>query len=66
MSSPAVTPGTIWGVPRDRVYVAMNDTPTIEGDGSVYFTSDRTAVRAKVRAGFAFAHAAAVVKITTA
>lgn len=62
--SPAVAAGTIWGIPRARTYVVLREDASIETDNSVYFTSDRVAVRAKLRAGFLFPHAAAVVKIT--
>lgn len=64
--SPAVTPGTVWGIPRDRTYLVVRDGARIEVDRSVYFTSDRVAVRATMRAGFGYPHPAAVVKITAA
>jgi hypothetical protein len=36
----------------------------VEADRSVCFTSDRVAVKATMRAGFGFVHAASVVKVT--
>lgn len=62
--SPAVASGVTWGIPRSRVYVIIRDDATVETDKSVYFTSDRIAVKATMRLGFGFAHAAAVVKIS--
>ena len=62
--SPAVAAGTIWGIPTGRCYVVLREDASIETDASVYFTSDRVAVRAKLRAGFLFPHAAAVAKIS--
>lgn len=61
--SPAVSQGTIFGVPQDRVYVAMREDAEVSSDSSVFYTSDRVAVRAKLRAGFAFPHEEAIVKI---
>lgn len=62
--SPAVTPGTIWGIPRDRVHLVVRAGATVETDSSVFFTSDRVAVKATMRVGWGFPHAAALVKIT--
>ncbi|MFI2104101.1 phage major capsid protein [Isoptericola sp. NPDC019693] len=62
--SPAVTAGTVWGIPRDRVLVVTREDVTLEVDKSVFFTSDRVAVKAIMRVGFGFPHAAAVQKIT--
>ncbi|MSS84546.1 phage major capsid protein [Actinomycetaceae bacterium WB03_NA08] len=64
--SPAVTPGTVWGIPRDRVLVITREGTEIAVDESVFFTSDRVAVRAIMRVGFAYPHAEAVQKITLA
>ncbi len=62
--SPAVPVGTVWGIPASRSYVVVREDATIDVDASPFFTSDRTAVRATLRVGFAFPHAAALVKIT--
>lgn len=64
-TSPAVTRGSIWGIPGDRVFVVVREDATVEADHSVFFTSDRVAVRATMRVGFLFSHAAAIQKITT-
>jgi len=63
--SPAVTAGVVWAIPADRVFVVLRADTRLEVDRSVYFTSDRVAVKASMRVGFGFAHAAAVIKIST-
>lgn len=64
--SPFVAANTVWAVDRSRIYLVVRTNATIEADRSVYFTSDRVAVKATMRAGFGFVHAAALVKVTTA
>lgn len=66
ITSPAVAVGEVWGVPADRVYLVIRDDATVETDRSVFFTSDRVAVRATMRVGFAFPQPLAIVKITKA
>lgn len=61
--SPAVTAGTIWGIPRSRSYVVRRQDVDLQTDASVYFTSERIAVRASLRVGFAFPQPAAIAKI---
>lgn len=61
--SPAVTTGTVWGIPKSRAYVVIREGAVLEIDKSVYFTSDRVAARAIMRVTFAFPHAAAIQKI---
>lgn len=63
-SSPAVTPGTVWAVPRDRVLIVLRDNAKVEASTDAYFSSDRVGVKATMRAGFAFPHPAAIIKIT--
>lgn len=62
--SPSVVAGTVWGIDGSRSYLVIREDATVEVDASPFFTSDRTAVRAVERVGFAFPHAASVVKIT--
>lgn len=64
--TPAVTKGTVWAIPRDRVYTVIHSEAQLTADESVYFTSDRIAVRATTRVGFGFPHAAAIIKVTAA
>lgn len=63
LTSPGVTSGTIWGLPKARLFVVRRKTVDLQVDRSAYFTSDRTAVRATMRVGFAFPHEAAVQKV---
>lgn len=62
--SPAVTPGTVWGIPQGRTIIAVRRDVTLDIDRSVYFTSDRVAVRATMRLAMLFPHAAAIQKIS--
>ncbi len=62
--SPAVTAGTVWGIPRTRSLLVRRTGTTLEVDRSAYFTSDKTAIRATSRVGFGFPQAAAVQEIT--
>lgn len=60
-----VTAGTVWGYDRDKVWIVLRDDAKIEVDRSVFFTSDRVAIKATMRVGFAFTQPATVVEITT-
>lgn len=62
--SPGVTAGTIWGIPKGRTVVALRRDPKLEIDHSVFFTSDRVAIKATLRAAILFPHAGAVQKVT--
>lgn len=64
--SPFVAANTLWAIDSSRVYLVVRQNAVVEADRSVYFTSDRVAVKATMRAGFGFVHAASVVKVTTA
>jgi HK97 family phage major capsid protein len=61
--SPQAAQGVIWGLAADRILTVLREDATVETDRSVYFTSDRVAVKGVMRIGFAFLHNAAVVKI---
>ena len=63
-TTPACPKGTIWGIPKDSVVVAVRKDLTLTKDESVYFTSDVTAVRALARVTTVFGHPASVQKIT--
>jgi len=65
-SSPAVTVGTIWAYDQQRVWTVLRSDVTLDVDRSRYFESDRVAVRATMRVGFAFGHPQSVVRITAA
>ena len=63
ISSPAVQPGQLWALPQSRVFVVVREPSEVVTDTSPFFSSDRTAVRAKLRVGFAFPHEQAIVRI---
>ncbi|MCT1352234.1 phage major capsid protein [Gordonia sp. p3-SID1431] len=65
LASPYAPNGVVWGIPRAFAYLVIREGSTVETDKSVFFTSDRIALRAKVRAAFGFPHPAAIVKIST-
>ncbi|GAA4740647.1 hypothetical protein GCM10023328_22290 [Modestobacter marinus] len=44
-TSPEAPVGTIWGLPADRVVTAVQRNAEVKADRSVFFTSDRVAVR---------------------
>lgn len=62
--SPAVAVGTIWGIPQEKTVIALREDVTLDVDKSVFFTSDRVAIKATLRMASLFPHAAAVQKIT--
>lgn len=63
-TTPACPKGTIWGIPKDAVVVALRKDFEVTKNDSVYFTSDVTAVRALARVTTVFGHPAAISKIT--
>lgn len=63
-TSPGVQVGTIWGIPKVRSIIVLRRQVELDVDKSAYFTSDRTAIRAKMRVTFAFPQAGAIQKIT--
>jgi HK97 family phage major capsid protein len=61
-----VAANTLWAIDSAGAWLVVRDDATVEADHSVYFTSDRVAVRATMRAGFGFVHPASVVKVSIA
>jgi HK97 family phage major capsid protein len=61
-----VAANTLWALDMSRVWLVVREDATVEADRSVFFTSDRVAVKATMRAGFGFVHPQSVVKVTTA
>ena len=59
----AVAAGTVWGIPRDRVFIVVREDVTLDIDKSAYFASDSVGVRAIMRVGFGYPHEAAVVRL---
>lgn len=62
--SSALTAGTAWAVDSSRVLTVLRDDVRLDTDSSRYFDSDRVAVRATMRVGFAFPSEGALVKMT--
>ncbi len=67
LTSPYVptTNNVVWGISAQYAYLVVREEAEVELDRSVFFTSDRVAVRAIVRLGFGFPHPASLVKIST-
>jgi HK97 family phage major capsid protein len=67
VTAPGVTTtnNVIWGIPQQYAYFVVRQDAQVESDRSVFFTSDRVAVRATLRVGFGFPSPAAIVKIAT-
>jgi HK97 family phage major capsid protein len=65
--SPAVPTANnqVWGIPRDFCYFVIRTGAEILADRSVFFTSDRIALRATMRVGFGFPNPASIAKIAT-
>jgi HK97 family phage major capsid protein len=61
-----VPPDTLYALDASRVWLVVRDDTTVEADRSVFFTSDRVAVKATMRAAFGFVHPQSVVRVTTA
>jgi HK97 family phage major capsid protein len=61
--SPFVTTGTVWGIPRARVFTVLRKDTEITIDKSVRFHHDQTAVRGIMRVAFGYPHTDPIVKI---
>jgi len=62
----AIPDNVVWALDADRAIMVVRSDASVVVDTSVFFTSDRVAVRGTLRVGFGFPHPAAFVKITTA
>jgi len=62
--TPACDDDTVWAIPRAHAIAAIRQGAQVEADRSVFFTSDRTALRATLRVGYGFTYPEAVVKVT--
>lgn len=67
LTSPSVstTNNVVWGISKQFGYFVIRQDAQVESDRSVFFTSDRVAIRATLRVGFGFPNPAAIVKIVT-
>ena len=61
---PEVPDGEVWGLPSRAIFTVIRSDAEVTADASVYFTSDRIAIRATMRVGFGFVHEPAVVHLT--
>ncbi|WP_349864129.1 phage major capsid protein [Leifsonia sp. WHRI 6310E] len=61
--NPNVLAGTVWGVPKTRVFTVLRQDVTIDIDKSRYFEFDQTAIRAVLRLAWGFPQPQSVVKI---
>lgn len=59
------TNNQVWGIPRGFTYFVIRSGAEVLADRSVFFTSDRVAIRCTMRCGFAFPHPPSIVKIAT-
>jgi len=64
--SPSVPNKTVWALPSDRIVTALCWGTTVESDGSVFFTSMKTALLASVRLGYKVLDPLSLTKITVA
>ena len=53
----------MYGIPRDRVVIALRQDTRVERDRSAFWTSDRTGVKAIIRVSWAFTDPASITKI---
>lgn len=67
LTSPYVstTNNVVWGISQQYSYMVIREQAEIESDASVFFTSDRIAVRSILRVGLGFPHPASIIKIST-
>ena len=59
------TGSQVWGIDARFAMLVIRGGAVVEADRSVYFTSDRVALKATMRVGFGFTNPASIVKITT-
>lgn len=63
-TSTAVTEGTIWAIPNDRVILGIREDVNIQVSDQVFFSSDRIAIRATMRAAFGYLDQGSIIKVT--
>jgi hypothetical protein len=62
-TSTTFTAGEAWAISKDRMFVVIRNDVDLQVDQSAFFTSDRSAMRATMRVGFAFPHPLAIVRL---
>ena len=63
LTSPAVPNDVIWGIPQDRVVIALRQGAEVKIDASVFFTSDKLAIRCTLRVSWAVTDPLSLTKI---
>jgi HK97 family phage major capsid protein len=63
LTSPAVPSDVIWAIPQDRVVIALRQGAEVKTDASVFFTSDKLAIRTTLRVSWAVTDPLALTKI---
>ena len=64
--STSLPTATMYVVDSSRIYTVVRRNAEVKADGSVFFTSDRVAVRATMRANFGFVHTASIIRVRLA
>ena len=64
--SPAVGADLVWAIPRQHSLFVIRQDASVVSDRSVFFTSDRVAIRATLRVSFGFPYPLAITKVTKA
>lgn len=62
-TSTQVERGTIWGIPQDVCHLVIVQDAEVISDSSAYFTTDMTAIRAKMRVGYGFTMPKAIIRV---
>lgn len=62
-ATPHCPAGTIYGVPRNRVHLVIREAAEVLTDSSLFFLSDRIAIKASVRIGWVVTDPKAVARI---
>lgn len=64
--SPAVEADVVWAIPRQHSLFVIRQDASVSSDSSVFFTSDRVAIKATLRVSFGYTYPLTIVKITKA
>lgn len=64
--TPFIEDGSVWGIPKDHAFLLIRENAKIETDHSVFFVSDRVAIKGTMRVGTLFPHEAAIVHVPAA
>lgn len=62
--SPSVAADIVWAIPAAHSLFVLRQNATVVTDSSVFFTSDRVAIRATLRVSFGFPYPLSIVKVT--